>query len=704
MVTITAQMCPMTKCSCQQYPPDIRVINCRDKGLKAIPKIDHPTQQYAYKITFSTNQNTDSIYCSNCNRIQNVSDNAFKGVRVTSLDLSKNPLKFVSNGAFKGLENHLKELLLSGDKISTPPYPALYNLSALETLELYDFAQLHIETQNYFHRFPNLKKLVLEKMKISYIEKFSFYNKLLHLKILELRNNEEMQMIPAAALSDLSSLEKLLLIKNGIMIVPYAAFRKLFYLQELDLSNNLISKLQPGCFEIIRQSLQVLKLQLNQLDEEKLHPLTEGYWSLLKTLNLAYNKLKKIPENLFVNMINLKYLYLNSNKITSILKNDFRALWEMKEIDLSSNNLLYIQGDSFSDLRSLSYLDLRVQNEWNSYLKLNITRESVNGLEKQLQELLLTQTKVEENTIWGTIRALQHLRVLQLGKTGLTFIKDYVFKYHSKLQYLELSENGISEITDKNFYGLNNSLLTLDLSQNSIRLIDKCVFKDFSLLNQIYLWRNPLHCDCGLKWLHDWIEEKKQDDPFVIYTADPICNTPEEFHDYPIYELNRDELRCHKNHTEPSCTVHSSVIPTTSVTTTPSTTPTRDDIPTGTVTAPKLDINIDKKGTTSLKLIWKVTSTQGVQKYLLTVLKDDVNNAFQLNYALAKTTDYFILNRLDPNSFYEICVHVIMFHLKSPGPQKCVFDKTLPLSNGPINKPNSFLFVASLFLLFLFSL
>lgn len=700
MVMVTTQMCPMAKCSCQQYPPDIKVINCRDKGLTEIPKIEYPTRQHAYKVTFSTNQNTESIYCSNCNRIQTVMDNAFNGIIVTSLDLSKNPLRIVSNISFKGLENNLTELFLSGDKNSKPPYSALDNLTVLETLELYDFVQLHINTDNNFHRFPKLRKFVLHNMKISYIERYSFLNKLTYLRILELRNNEDLRTIPVGALNHLPSLKNLVLTKNGITTVPYAAFKNLFHLVELDLSNNLISRLQSGCFKSIRQSLQVLKLQLNQLDEYKLFPLTEGYWSQLKVLNLAYNKFRKIPENLFINMIYLKHLYFNSNKITSILKNNFRALSEMKEIDLSSNNLLYIQGDSFSDLQKLSYLDLRGQNEWNRYLKLNITRESVNGLENELQELLLTQTKVEESTIWDAIGALRRLRVLQLGRTGLTFIKDYAFKNHFKLQYLELSENGIFEITDKGFYGLKNSLLTLDLSQNSIHMIDKCVFKDFSLLSQIYLWRNPLHCDCRLKWLHDWIEEKKQDDPFVIYTADPICNTPEDVHNYPIYELNRDDLRCHQNYTEPSCIIHSTAPPTTSTSTTarPTTTPTIGDKPTGTIMVPKLDMNIDKKGTTSLKLVWKVTTTEGVQKFLLSVLKDDVNNAVQLNYELAKTTDYFLLNRLDPNSFYEICVHIIMTHdyLKSPGTQKCVFSNTLPISIGPINKHNSFLFITSL--------
>jgi len=69
------------------------------------------------------------------NEISTIESNAFKGVRTTKLDLSHNRIQYIYADAFTGLEDCLKEMILTGNGLVEVP-EALFPMHLMETLDL----------------------------------------------------------------------------------------------------------------------------------------------------------------------------------------------------------------------------------------------------------------------------------------------------------------------------------------------------------------------------------------------------------------------------------------------------------------------------------------------------------------------------------------------------------------------------------------
>ncbi|GFS83800.1 LRRCT domain-containing protein [Nephila pilipes] len=53
---------------------------------------------------------------------------------------------------------------------------------------------------------------------------------------------------------------------------------------------------------------------------------------------------------------------------------------------------------------------------------------------------------------------------------------------------------------------------------------------------------NPIHCDCKIAWLRDWIQKKG--DSVVKLPQHTRCETPEEYQNMPLAEIPNDQLIC----------------------------------------------------------------------------------------------------------------------------------------------------------------
>ncbi|XP_023239568.1 toll-like receptor 13 [Centruroides sculpturatus] len=111
------------------------------------------------------------------------------------------------------------------------------------------------------------------------------------------------------------------------------AFRGLTGLTTLDLSSNVIMKLDVGIFRDLKN---------------------------LTTLILNENRVESVGESLFRSLRRLRVLHLSGNLIKQLPSGIFRNLKQLRRIDLSGNKLTFWKSDTFAALprlRNLSLID-----------------------------------------------------------------------------------------------------------------------------------------------------------------------------------------------------------------------------------------------------------------------------------------------------------------------------------------------------------
>ncbi|XP_045479679.1 leucine-rich repeat-containing protein 24-like [Harmonia axyridis] len=155
------------------------------------------------------------------------------------------------------------------------------------------------------------------------------------LQVLYLSQNH-IKYLPKDAFKNagLMNLQRIYLIKNGLLELNQDAFNELLILIEIDLSHNALTSLHPLTFHG-NERLKVLFLSgnpLTQLIEKQFPPLPhlrildlegcrieyihkDAFVNLgsLESLNLKYNLLKNVSETTFMNFAHLKTLQLDGN-------------------------------------------------------------------------------------------------------------------------------------------------------------------------------------------------------------------------------------------------------------------------------------------------------------------------------------------------------------------------------------------------------
>ena len=114
--------------------------------------------------------------------------------------------------------------------------------------------------------------------------------------------------------------------------------------------------------------------------------------------------------------------------------------------------------------------------------------------------------------------------------------------------FLNLGRNKISSITTSFVSNLSESksLKWLDLSENNLKRLPPEI-QELTNLEKIWLHGNPIHCDCDMTWMIDWINNfttgiyRKH---VVRDYAQLKCHTG-NMHGKPIYQLNNVDLGCY---------------------------------------------------------------------------------------------------------------------------------------------------------------
>ncbi|XP_028981781.1 chaoptin-like [Diachasma alloeum] len=237
------------------------------------------------------------------------------------------------------------------------------------------------------------------------------------------------------------------------------------------------------------------KLTHLYLNNNRLRTFATGSLKRLKVLHVDHNQLRYVcgtaycPRGIWLrDAINLQELSLSSADLSVFEKGAMENLTDLKYLDMSNNKLWRIPDRAFRNLTSLVVLKLDdnalidIPDLLNSKQleELNLSRNALRDVSPQtfrnltkLKHIDLSRNKISEITP-GVFQTLSSLRTLNLSWNKLKQLPQSWFILQSdgvlvrspmKLEYLDLSNNQLSEISPRAFKNLT-SLVVLKLDSN----------------------------------------------------------------------------------------------------------------------------------------------------------------------------------------------------------------------------------------------
>ena len=511
--------CPTLMCRCEN-DRDINMqrINCRHKSFSSIPTFQAEDIPY-YELTLAHN------------RITTIEDDDFNNINITRLDLTNNQIHTISDNAFDPLSSMLEELVLEVNGMQALPV-AIHVLTNLRILQLHGFEAA----------FPGpLPDELLAGLEVLHLSSCGI--NLLPLSEdtgyslleLSLRDNR-LNSFPSAILAAMPNLHTLDLSDISKEEIQADYFTAQSSLTNLDLSNNGIRTIDDNAFIPQSDTLLVLNLEHNHIDEVQikcLQPLVK-----LEELRLAYNDIAALNEALS-GLSQLRLLDLQGNKLvflnTAIM--DFLPS-SIETLILQENNIRDVYPNSFVQMNSLRILNLDAQGTATG---VQLVANSFNGLGDTLEELSLNN--IGFTTQWESLQGFTNMKIFKLSHNNITFIPDNALVNLEFLETIHLENNTIETLAQHSFNGIQQNIKTIYLGDNEIQTLPPCLIHGMESLTEITLDNNPLHCDCELSWLSDWVDAQP---PITKQWNSWACATPSErpFIEEPLLPCEDDAVVC----------------------------------------------------------------------------------------------------------------------------------------------------------------
>ncbi|XP_072408027.1 leucine-rich repeats and immunoglobulin-like domains protein 3 isoform X1 [Chiloscyllium punctatum] len=414
------------------------------------------------------------------------------------LDLSHNRITSINSSLFNNLHN-LHEVKITHNELTEVPNFGIM-ASNITILSLSNNKIVEVRSEQ-LTPFRSLETLDLSNNHISELKTFPP----LQLRCLYINNNKITSLDPGCFDNLSNTLQILKLNRNKISAIPSKMF-KLSHLQQLELSRNKIKKVDGLTFQGL-SALKSLKLQRNGISK-----LMDGaFWGLsnIETLQLDFNNLTEVTKGWLYGLLMLQQLNLSQNAINRINPDAWEFCQKLSELDVSFNELTRLEDSSFVGLSLLG--QLYIGNNQVSY----IADGAFGGLSS------LHSLDLRNNEISWTIEDMNG-----------------AFSELSKLKKLGLQGNRIRSITRKAFSGLD-ALEYLDLSNNAIMSVQSNTFSQMKKLHELYLNTTSLLCDCQLKWLHQWVTDNGFQ-PFI----NASCAHPQWLKGKSIFATKPEDFVC----------------------------------------------------------------------------------------------------------------------------------------------------------------
>ncbi|XP_058465340.1 chondroadherin-like [Malaya genurostris] len=228
----------------------------------------------------------------------------------------------------------------------------------------------------------------------------------------------------------------------------------------------------------LNPSIQRLVIKFNQI---KAIDSSIQFYNDLTMLDLSYNHLLGVPEQIFVYQKRLLQLHLNNNKISSINNKTFHGLEELRVLNLRGNFIDELNTEMFKSLSKLEELNLG-QNRIGQ-----LNPKTFEGL-TNLRILHLNDNAL--NTIPSiSFRPLKMLAELFLGTNVLNQIQPGVFQGLNQLKRLDISGSMLTNVTTETFRGLEN-IRSLDISDNHLLLVPTVQLSGLKRLEELKIGQN----------------------------------------------------------------------------------------------------------------------------------------------------------------------------------------------------------------------
>uniref|UniRef100_A0A8C1V7F1 Slit homolog 1 protein n=1 Tax=Cyprinus carpio TaxID=7962 RepID=A0A8C1V7F1_CYPCA len=322
-------------------------------------------------------------------------------------------------------------------------------------------------------------------------------------------------------------------------------FKTLSHLKKINLSNNKISEIEDGAFEGA-SSVNELHLTANQLDSA--HSGMFRGLDGLRMLMLRNNRISCIHNNSFTGLHNVRLLSLYDNSLTTITPGAFDTLQSLSTLNLLANpfncnchlawlsswlrNRKIVTGNPRCQrpaflkeipLQDVALPDFRCQEDQEeasctppvqcptectcleSMVRCSNKHLYVlpKGIPRNVTELYLDGNQF--SVVPKELSNFKNLQLVDLSNNKISTLTNSSFANMSQLTTLILSYNALRCIPTLAFGGLR-SLRLLSLHGNDISELPDGIFNDAASLSHLAIGANPLHCDCRLRWLSDWVK------------------------------------------------------------------------------------------------------------------------------------------------------------------------------------------------------
>lgn len=236
-------------------------------------------------------------------------------------------------------------------------------------------------------------------------------------------------------------------------------------------------------------ALQVVPIQLNpelvhiNLTHNKINSIhfTLEIYAYVKTLDISFNKIRKLGSNNFASQRHLVFLDLSHNNIPDLEKDVFKGLKSLVSLNLSYNEIENVAPNAFHDLHQLT--------------ELHLSDNKIMSLEDDLfQHLANLHTLVLDNNQildipTSNFKYTLRLQTLSISSNLIEFIDRDSFSSLSLLKYLSVSVNVISDMHPNCFDGFS-ALEYLDLSSNNFSTVPTNQLSKLANLTQLDLSGN----------------------------------------------------------------------------------------------------------------------------------------------------------------------------------------------------------------------
>ncbi|XP_069696521.1 uncharacterized protein [Periplaneta americana] len=239
----------------------------------------------------------------------------------------------------------------------------------------------------------------------------------------------------------------------------------------------------------------------------------------IESLHLDHCEISYIDVDAFNGLILLDFLSLDDNLLTGLKVGTFKNLTHLQSLHLAYNRIENLDAGIFEGLTSLEWLDLAHN------LLYSLGSDTFIGL-TNLKKLLLWHNRL--STLHPDVfMHLTKLNALHLDENEeLQIPSNSSFLNIQTVEELDISDCNISSVMPISFENATN-LTKLVLSNNNLKTIDYNIFRVMPKLTHLFLYGNPLECDCELLKVWRWCQEHNIE--VVGYTEYfVLCESPEQ--------------------------------------------------------------------------------------------------------------------------------------------------------------------------------